>query len=243
MVAWTHSDLSLAARAESGVLRARTEQWSQGPLNDRAADLRAYMLANAAAQADLVGTTTSGAGTVTIDTRAGAGIDALRAQVAAAMAGTWTALSGGRVYSDKTLTTMAATHAGSDAGALPAAAVVAIVIGTAATTAYVAYQAADVVDRQLSRIGRAKQLIQADETLRRLVADHTDEERRQNKLLPLSSATAQALDMLKQRQAELVKEQPKPDPSTPLTTAVKWGLAAVAAIVVWTELRRPAGTH
>ncbi len=237
MPRWTHTDLELAARIGRGEARARSGDWQSGTLNERLADLRAYMLASLAAQADLVGATTTTAERATVDVRAGTGIDPGRVEVAAALARTWEALAAGNTYPGPDLATVAAPSAPPETGAIQAAVVIVVALGIAAAACYVAYQGADVIDRQLARLTKAKELLQADETLKHLVDGHAAQERDAGKALPLSSATREALDLLRARQNELLKEPQKRDPATTLAEGGKWALILGAAVLAWSFLR------
>lgn len=233
---WTHTDIELGARVARGERRARDGDWETGTLNDRLADLRAYLLSNASAQAALIGGTTSGAERATLDLRPGKNLPPERVRAAEALRATWDVLAEGNVYPDQALGTVALGAPSAETGALPAGVVVVVVLGLTAAACWVAWQGADVIDRQLSRLTRARELLQADETLKHIVDQHAADEKTAGKALPLSPAAAAAVDLLRERQAELSKELPRSQAGDSISGLVKWGLVAAAAILLGREL-------
>jgi hypothetical protein len=91
-----------------------------------------------------------------------------------------------------------------------AAVAVVVVIAGAAAIGYVVHQAAQIVDRSLSRSEDAQRLAQRDAELMQLVRDHQEEEAKAGKQLPLSEAQRLALQGLLDQQKAIVSKQDAP---------------------------------
>jgi hypothetical protein len=232
MISWTHSDIDLAARLARADQRCVDGAWDQGTTQARADELRAILVGSSYLQARLVGTTTLTGDKLVIEPGPNPSPEPERMRAAQALAATWTVLAQGAKPPGVIVTSVR-----SDTGALPAVAAVAVVAIAVAGVAYCAYQASDIVDRQLARLMKARELVRVDQELRGLVNKHTEAEEKAGKALPLSPAISAAIDLLKTRQAEALKELPtRTDPSSLVTEAVPWLVGAVVIVLLAREM-------
>ncbi|MBK8997438.1 MAG: hypothetical protein IPM35_17050 [Myxococcales bacterium] len=103
------------------------------------------------------------------------------------------------------------TDAKSDTGAWPVVAIVAVVgITQAAAIGYVAFQAAQVVDRQLQRRADLRTLLAEHAKELELVSQHVEREKLAGKPLPLDEATKASLNATIKRQNDIAAKQQGP---------------------------------
>ncbi len=213
---WTHQDPSgLAAAVEDGLAWGLSGVW-WGPGSDRA--FRGYLLASASAQAALAGSEVVQTGdnaepVVLIDPAPKPEASAERAHAARVLSRT-IALLAERDLSDRNVVTRGSAP---QTEGWPIAIGVAIVATAGvAGLAYCADRAAEVIDRQLSRVERLRMLVQRDAVAVKLVKEHHEQERAAGKALPLSAATRQALQATIEQQNEIVQKS-----ETPLSPGIK----------------------
>jgi hypothetical protein len=238
---WKHADPDLAPFADAALDRALSGDWS-GPLKTCTRELRAYWVLSVYHQARLGGTVTTGTASdgAWVSCLPGPAGDAERDEVRLALEATlgYFADRIGAGAVDPSTEDVSTTKGQSlaevgETAALPAAAVVAVVALASVAVGYLGYRTSIVVDRELQRSAAARQLLQADAAVQKLVSEHLQREDEAGKALPLSDATQKALDALRGRQRELSIEPPKPGGAGGLEwpLLVAGGLLVVAAAV------------
>ncbi len=108
-----------------------------------------------------------------------------------------------------------------ETGALPAVAIVAIVVGSVIAIGLLANQTGMVVDRQLERSEATRRMLAKDTEARNLVDAHIEREAKQGKTLPFDDGEKALLAELSKQSAEVAKQLPQyPSVLTPATTAL-----------------------
>lgn len=257
MTTWTHSALVadvLNQDAANGLVRAKRtgSGWTQGSMVQRVNDLRAYLALSAwtaarlAGRAAITGPPGEG-GLAEADPRPLPSAKAERARAASALLRTQQLLAARLVVEGdlQPLTTDLRTeHKAEETQLVPlAAAAIAVgALGVAAAYAYVAHQAAQVIDRQLQRREKTARLIETDARLVELTHDHVSREQQAGRQLPLDEATKEAMRILEARQKQLLKDEPelksgleKLGGSIPFKVGAGIGLGLVALVIagVW----------
>lgn len=221
---WFHDEPAGVVRAvESAHDVASRAAWGKVPLPDAIRALHGLLIETCALQARLVGTISESAGEnpeVLIDPRPMPGRAPERLAAARVLAGTPEILQAAAMQYGVLTRTQA------DAGALPAVAIVAIVVVGAAAVAYCAHQAATVVDRDLARDADLQKLTELHAHTMQIVRAHVEREIAAKKTLPLDDASKAALKSLGAAQIEVAKRADMP--LEPLGS-VGQGLAAGAA--------------
>jgi len=206
---WVHVDASGLPRAiADGYARALSGDWQSGSAAARRRSFRALLVERAALMAELAGTITeptSSAVPLVLDPTPRPDAVPERAWAARVLYQTPLVLAES-LQGEQALT----TEAQSDTGALPAIAVVAIVVVSAVAVAYCADRAAEVIDRKLSRDADARALMQVDAQTMQIVRDHVEREQEAAQALPLDDASRTALETLRERQKVLLDRSPKP---------------------------------
>lgn len=177
--------------------------------------LRALIVDSCDAQAALVGSRTLASdGRYAIDARPQPSSLPERRACAERLGRTWEVLARASGLAGSVpeafVTRSAAAQIGVGETAFPPLAIVAIVAVAVVGVAYCAHQAAQVIDRQLSRSEDSVRLLQADEAARAAVAAHAEAERAAGRTLPLSAAQHELFDLLKQRQDAIAKKLEPP---------------------------------
>lgn len=222
---WTHSAASraeLTADIVAGLGRAISHDWQSGTPVAPVNDFRAYLAYSAATAATLAGLTvrlpdssedlSGGRWRVNPNPRASANQE--RVDLARALMRTW-ALLGARARLDglpgpgvQELTTQ---HDSYDTGIAPlvVAAIAVASVGISASLSYVAFQAAQVVDRYLARSEDTQRLVETDARLVELAALHADREKAAGKTLPIDEPTRQAVSSLTAAQKQILQREPE----------------------------------
>lgn len=206
--------------ADRALARAARGDWASESLPDRAADLRAIVAVSGVVRAGLAGSIVvePAPPSLTASISSPDGGDRLFAAIAltatmirlaeSAPAGWRAPAAVGTVDGEPAQRTEASS--GDAAIPWPAVALAGIaVIGWVAAAAYVAEDAAQVVDRQLARREATRRmLVHHADVVRRLDA-HEDAERAAGRQLPMSTATIAAIEQLQGAQAA-ARETPMP---------------------------------
>jgi hypothetical protein len=248
---WVHTEPAGLVRAiADGYDYGLAGDWARATLPERVRALHGLLIETAALQARLVGTVTEAEAEgyeVLIDPRPRPGAPADRLAAARILYRTWQ-LVAIRAQQRPLMT----EGPSPDVGALPAVAVVAVVLIGSAAVAYCAHQAAVVVDRELAREADLQQLARVHTTSLQLVRDHVEREGAAGSTLPLDAATVAVLQGLQQTQATIAEKTEEPLPplggaaqslgraaEKAAPSAGKWFglsagvLAAVGAALVW----------
>lgn len=243
---WVHrDDAGIAAVVDAGLARAKAQDWASGTSGDRERALRGVLIETARCMGELAGKKTAVV-PLTVDGKeigkvayvhpapvAGASAERQRAAVVLYRTVELLAEGNRRGLGFATLETK------TDAGAWPIVAVAAVVsIGQAAAIGYVAFQAAQVIDRQLQRRHDLKMLLAEHAKELELVSKHVEREKLAGKPLPLDDATKGSLNATIKRQNEIAAKQYGPLSSgLPNVDAAAggFGLGAVLALgaVAW----------
>lgn len=231
---WFHTDERGADVAgSSGLRRALSGDWASGPLDVRVDDFRGYLLAHAYARASLLGAVSEREGMWLLNPAVPENArESERGLAALVMQRTTDALaSGDPLFRAWRCPRAVVTEAGRplEVAALPALALVAVAVAGAAALAYVANQAAQVVDNFMARKQTLAQIVQADAQVTELVTGHVDRERKEGKALPLDAATKAALGELSRRQEALRKQTTPPIKSGIEGAGSGFGLGAAIA--------------
>jgi hypothetical protein len=216
---WVHvarDPSELTAHVSRAMERARSGDWraDSASINDLRAYL-AYSASVAAAVAGTVGQRRTEEGLIeSVDPRPRAGVRKDRGTLALALLRT-PAIIGAQALGDglpplgdvaefRTATEPEETGI----APLAIAAIAVASIGASAALAYVAFQAAQVVDRYLSRREATAQLMETDSKLVELAASHVAREQVAGTSLPLDAGTKAAVEALTQAQRQILKAQP-----------------------------------
>ena len=248
---WRHEDpRGIETGAGRGVDRAIRQDWASGPIADRVADFRDLLVFRSWVAARLSGSAgAAGEGQALIiapDYTAAAKLPAANARARAvnAIGRTGTILARALPgFEGWTPPRVFATGPSGDT-AFPAIVFavveVLVIVAESAAVAYLAHQAAQVIDNALSRRHDFSELVAADATLLRALDLHVEREKAAGKPLPFEAAEIDALALLEKRQAAIVARK------TPPISAIGggdsgglpwWALpvgiaAAVAAVVI-----------
>lgn len=244
---WVHRDDSgIAAAVDAGLARAIAQDWASGTSGDRERALRGLLIETARLMGDLAGEKTAvvpltkdgkSLGSIALihpAPKKGATGERLRASLV--LYRTVELLGEGNRQS-LGFTTLDA-KAG-ETGAWPVVAIAAAVsVAQAAAIGYVAFQAAQVIDRQLQRRHDMRMLLAEHAKELELVAKHVAREKAEGKHLPLDEATKTALGATISRQNVIAAKQ-----QSPLSSGVPdipaamggFGLGALVALgaVAW----------
>lgn len=237
---WFYQAPDVSVSAERGLRRALSRDWQSGTLQERTADLRGWLASNAWARARLVGFVGQVGEVLAVDPvhRSAAPVDAERS-AAARLLGVSVrdlAASDPAGFAGFVLPGQLVTRTfPEETQGLPALAIVAIALAGAAATAYVAHQAAQLIDNYLAREDRAARLLETDAQAIRVIEKHTAREDQAGKPLPLDAASIAELDRLRGRQEELLRQIPPPVssgvPEVGLSAGFGFGAALCAAVV------------
>lgn len=217
--------------------RARRGDWSSGTREERASDLRGWLVARAWVAAGLAGSSGTreerGELLIAPDWTAGNG-DTERARAARLFGETTLIVAGaGGWTSDWEQPLGFLTSSGRDVGLPPVFAAVVLTLGrvaVAAACAYVAHQAAQVVDNALARSATLREIVQADAQALAVIDRHVERERQAGATLPLDDGSKQLLDELETRQRDLRSRVTPPVKSGVEGSGI--GVAVLAAAVV-----------
>lgn len=206
---WTHRDPEMWIASERAIARS---EWTSGTLERRAAELRALLVRSLAAASDMSTTvaTTTASGVLMVPDPVGLTfVDDDHADLAAAIVDAWAAL----VPPDeqRPIAEDIATQAGgSDAAAFQVAVIVGIVACAAVyggVIAYVAHEAAAVVDHQLARITQTQQLVAQTGAITRMAEAHAAAEQAVGHSLPMSDVQRTAIAALSQAAQTVAKRK------------------------------------
>lgn len=228
---WTHYDPMMAAHAAAGRVRAATGDWESGPLSQRVDEFRAALAETCWAMGSLAGAVNYVGEQLEIDLRPQASPD--RVEAAGRLYWTYRTLQlcdGGGLSGGIDTSASVPT----ETGALPAAAIVAIVAVGVVGVGYCAYQASSVIDRQLARRERSRRLMQAHEEAMKIVEAHLERERAAGKQLPLDAASKEVLGALRAQQEAVLAEPEQPyEPFLPraVSTGTGWAIGTTPLLV------------
>lgn len=215
---WIHrDDAGIAATVDAGMSRAKAGDWSSGTAGDRERALRGVLIETARLIGELGGNPTvvsdlmqdgKAAGKVAMihpGIKSGVGTDRRRAAIVLYRTIELLAEGNRQGLGFTTLETK------TDVGAWPIVAIVAVVsITQAAAIGYVAFQAAQVIDRQLQRRQDMRALLAEHAKELELVSAHVQREKDAGKALPLDDATKLALNGTIKRQNDIAAKQQGP---------------------------------
>lgn len=211
---WVHrDDGGIAAAVDAGLARAIAQDWTSGTSGDRERALRGLLIETARLMGDLAGQKTAVVplkqiGHVAMIHPAPKGATGERLRASLVLYRTVELLGEGNRQS-LGFTTLDA-KAG-DTGAWPVVAIAAVVsVAQAAAIGYVAFQAAQVIDRQLQRRHDMRLLLAEHAKELELVAKHVEREKAEGKRLPLDEATKLSLNATIARQNAIAKKQQGP---------------------------------
>lgn len=214
---WVHrDDGGIAAAVDAGLARAIAQDWASGTSGDRERALRGLLIETARLMGDLAGQKTAVVpltkdgkiGHVAMIHPAPKGATGERLRASLVLYRTVELLGEGNRQS-LGFTTLDA-KAG-DTGAWPVVAIAAVVsVAQAAAIGYVAFQAAQVIDRQLQRRHDMRLLLAEHAKELELVAKHVEREKAEGKRLPLDEATKLSLNATIARQNAIAKKQQGP---------------------------------
>lgn len=196
MTTWRHSDPELAASVKRAAGLAL-----QGKLAT-AAEFRAWLVWASLTQATLYGawgvTQTDGQSVLDVELASGTGE---RAEAAATLARTVDIFATAAGWRGEDVGDVV-TSAPREAGLIPALVAGTVVrLGAFAAVAWASQYAFQVVDHELNRRAKLRELERTDAEVRALVEAHAEREVEQGQQLPLDTATKQALSGLQGRQA------------------------------------------
>lgn len=218
-MSWTHFDSTLDASAEKAIGRALSKDWASP---GAAADLRTLLAYTVSVVGRLRDAPTIGAGNrQVVDTSKGNFLGIAGAEISQALLGALCVLAVEPGTSKpQTFTGDFETSKSTqpNAGAWPVYVVVTVSVAVGlAACAWIAHEAAPVVDRHVSREASRQDLLYAQVQLLRLAKTHADAEEKAGKAVPLSPAEAAAIAALSQAaQVSLEKiknEKPYVSPS------------------------------
>jgi hypothetical protein len=233
---WYHEDpAGIGESAAAAMTRSlNATGWKADALDMRVRDLRSLLVARSWVSARLAGTAgreTEG-GPLVIQPTFPGGEMTDRAQAVATLGATPLALAMGipgfnlwtpprlMVTGRKTETTFPP---------LIVAAVVAIeAVAYSAAIAYVANQAAQVIDNFIARRQAAQEMMRADAMAVTVLDKHVAREQDAGKALPLDDASRQVLASLAERQKILATSTARPPVESHMPTMPEWGWPAVA---------------
>lgn len=215
---WIHRDeAGIASAVEAGLSRALSGDWSSGTSGDRERALRGLLIETARCMGELAGAKTvvtdlvkdgQNVGKVALvhpAPRPTAPTDRKRAAVVLYRTVELLAEGNRRGLGFTTL------DAKADVGAWPIVAIVAVVgVTQAAAIGYVAFQAAQVIDRQLQRRSDLRTLLAEHAKELELVSKHVEREKAAGKPLPLDEATKASLNATIKRQNDIAAKQQGP---------------------------------
>lgn len=219
---WVHAATVasvLTGDAEAGLRRALERDWTSGTPVARVNQFRAYLAMSAWTAARMAGQgVVQGAGGEAMTARAApnplpsAPVD--RSRIATALIRTQQLLAARLVVEGDALPQVGdlrTEHEAEETSLAPlaVAAIAVAAVGISAAYAYVAHQAAQVIDRQLARREATARLVETDARLVELAHDHAKRETDAGKSLPLDAATKEAMRILEARQKELLKQEPE----------------------------------
>lgn len=252
---WTHAATTssvLSEDAAAGVRRALELDWQSATPVARVNQFRAYLALSAWTAARMAGQgVIQGAGGEAMTARAAPNpvpsAPADRARIAAALIRTEQLLAARLVVEGDALPQVGDLRTEHEAeetslAVLAAAAIAVAAVGISAAYAYVAHQAAQVIDRQLARRENTARLVETDARLVELAHNHAKRETDAGKPLPLDEATKEAMRILEARQKELLKAEPELKSGLEKLgggVPFKWGagigigLVAAALFAVW----------
>lgn len=244
---WTYrDDAGIAAVVDAGLARAKAQDWQSGTTGDRERALRGLLIETARLMGALAGTPTAvvpltkdgkeigHAAMIHPAPKSGAPADRRRAAVVLYRTIELLAEGNRRALGFVTVETKG------DAGAWPVVAIVAVVsVAQAAAIGYVAFQAAQVIDRQLQRRHDMRLVLAEHAKELELVSAHVQREKDAGKALPLDEATKASLNATIARQNELAKKTQGPLssglPKIDVNAPEAFGLGALLALgaVAW----------
>lgn len=198
-VSWTHraAGALLSTDVERGLVRAESGDWSSGSRVERLSALRALMVQSAYLCARYGGGLVSEReGLTAVDLFDALDILGTR-EPARTVVDTWKVLAPESASSPEVLETRGGEET---TGPLAAVAIVTGAVATAGVYAFVAYQAAAILDRQLARSQAARNLLAADAAVLRVLDSHREAEDRADRDLPFSDAERAVLSELVRRQ-------------------------------------------
>lgn len=220
---WLHDEPAGLVRAvELGYDVAARASWGSVPTPEAVRALHGFLIETCALRARLAGSISETPGQspeLTIDPRPRAGVPAERVAASRLLARTPEVLQGSALSSG-----IATRTAPGDAGALPAVAIVAIVVVGAAAVAYCAHQAAAVIDRDLARDAELQKLAALHAQTMALVRSHVEREQAAGKQIPLDAASKAALQSLGAAQQTIAERT-----ETPLEPLGSLGAAAASS--------------
>ena len=235
MTVWTHTDSEgLTEALALGREVAESKSWQVRSLAEAARAWRGLLVETALQQALIGGgsVAVSSAGPTVAINPIGTASDADHRKAALALQRT-VQLFGGPGGATSDITTRSGA---SDTGfAWPVAvAAVGVSIVVAGAYGYAAQNAAELVDRYLTRRAALQTLVATHEQTLRLVRQHTEAEQEAGKSLPLNDATKTALQATIRQQEEVAKRQEAPFssglPSLSFGTGLGMGTIAVAGL-------------
>jgi len=215
---WVHrDDAGISAVIDAGLARAKAQDWESGTTGDRERALRGLLIETARCMGELAGKPTNVVPLLNGDKEVGkvalihpavqSGASAERRRAAVVLYRTVELLADGARRSLGFTTIETKT----DAGAWPVIAIAAAVsVAQAAAIGYVAFQAAQVIDRQLARRHDLKLLLAEHAKELELVSAHVEREKNAGKTLPLDDATKLALNGTIKRQNEIAAKTQGP---------------------------------
>lgn len=215
---WVHrDDAGIAAVVDAGLARAKAGDWSSGSSGDRERALRGICIETARCIGELGGSRTvvtdltnegkllGKVALITPTIKSAADSEHRRAAIVLYRTLEVLADQNRRALGFTTLETK------SDVGAWPVVAIVAVVsVAQAAAVGYVAFQAAQVIDRQLQRRHDMRLLLAEHAKELELVSAHVEREKQAGKPLPLDEATKLSLNATIGRQNEIAKKTQGP---------------------------------
>lgn len=199
---WTHRSPTLAADVAAGRAEALGGVGAFTP-----STWRGWLASSIGLQADLGGALTQDGAELRATIQPASG---WRGEAAALFARTLDILADGAA-SPADRVPSAPETSGGEVGAWPVAVVAIVVVGGVTAAGWLAYQAAQVIDRQLARSAAARELVRTDELAQRLVDAHLERERAAGADLPLDDATREALLALRERQRSAAPHAPPLD--------------------------------
>lgn len=216
---WIHRDeAGISSTVEAGISRALKGDWTSGTSGDRERALRGLLIETARCMGELAGTKTlvtdlvkdgkpTGKRVALIHPAPKADANPDRKRAAIVLYRTVELLAEGN-RQGLGFTTL---DGKADVGAWPVVALVAVVsITQAAAIGYVAFQAAQVIDRQLQRRSDLRALLAEHAKELELVSQHVEREKLAGKPLPLDEATKASLNATIKRQNDIVAKQQGP---------------------------------
>lgn len=247
MYRWTHTDPRGIGALAAAAMRATDGRWSASA-GGREGDWRAWLAGNAYVIAGLAGTAELdlSAGELRLHPDLGRPNVSPERQEAAAILARGLLVACGNPPRDELAKTpnrlstdasgpALATSAPPEAAGVPALlAIVVVGVGVTVVLCYGAYQAAQVIDRKLSRDGDTQRMV-ANQTARLgALKLHLDAEAAAGRELPLSAAEKDALRALDQAQKSILEKREEPLPalppgSAPVLALGGFGLGALLA--------------